>query len=87
MRILNTAERRKEREQQRVLGERITIPEFEIVSCPTVRLSEVRLRRFDVIERMRSYVAEAMRQACERTIFEEGEAIPAAVLPTIHREP
>lgn len=82
MRILNTADRRK---QQRVLGERVTVPEFEIVSCPTVRLTAIRRRRFDVIERMRKYVAGAMRTAFERTIFEEKPVKP--VLPTIHREP
>jgi hypothetical protein len=34
-----------------VRGDRVTIPEFEIVSNPTVRIREVRQRRFNVIER------------------------------------
>jgi hypothetical protein len=34
-----------------VHGDRVTIPEFEIVSNPTVRIREVRQRRFNVIER------------------------------------
>jgi hypothetical protein len=32
-------------------GDRVTIPEFEIVSNPVVRIREVRQRRFNVIER------------------------------------
>lgn len=34
-----------------VRGERVTIPLFEIVSNPTVRIAEVRQRRFNVIDR------------------------------------
>lgn len=34
-----------------VRGDRVTIPEFEIVSNPIVRIREVRQRRFNVIER------------------------------------
>lgn len=34
-----------------VRGDRVTIPEFEIVSNPLVRIREVRQRRFNVIER------------------------------------
>lgn len=34
-----------------VRGDRVTVPEFEIVSNPTVRIREVRQRRFNVIER------------------------------------
>lgn len=77
MKLLNTAERNK-----RVLGERVMLPEFEIVSCPTMRLSEVRLKRFDIIERVQAYVADAIRKAFERTIFEEHET-----MPVIRREP
>jgi len=34
-----------------VRGDRVTIPEFEVVSNPLVRIREVRQRRFNVIER------------------------------------
>jgi len=34
-----------------VRGDRVTVPEFEIVSNPLVRIREVRQRRFNVIER------------------------------------
>lgn len=37
--------------ESRVFGDRITVPEFEIYSNPTVRIAEVKLRRFNVIDR------------------------------------
>ena len=37
--------------ESQVRGERVTVPTFEIVSNPTVRIREVRMRRFNVIER------------------------------------
>lgn len=36
---------------EKVFGERVTIPEFELYSNPTVRISEVKQRRFNVIDR------------------------------------
>ena len=37
--------------ESRVFGDRVTIPEFEIMSNPTVRIAEVKRRRFNVIDR------------------------------------
>lgn len=37
--------------ESRVFGDRITVPEFEIYSNPTVRIAEVKRRRFNVIDR------------------------------------
>lgn len=37
--------------ESRVFGDRVTVPEFEVVSNPTVRIAEVRRRRFNVIDR------------------------------------
>ena len=37
--------------ESRVFGDRVTVPEFELVSNPTVRIREVKLRRFNVIDR------------------------------------
>lgn len=37
--------------ESRVFGDRITVPEFELYSNPTVRIAEVKRRRFNVIER------------------------------------
>jgi hypothetical protein len=37
--------------ESRVFGDRVTIPEFELYSNPTVRIAEVKRRRFNVIDR------------------------------------
>lgn len=37
---------------EKVFGERVTIPEFELYSNPTVRISEVKQRRFNLIDRL-----------------------------------
>ncbi len=37
--------------ESRVFGDAVIVPQFEIVSNPTVRISEVRRRRFNVIDR------------------------------------
>lgn len=37
--------------ESRVIGDRVTVPEFEIVSNPVVRIREVKQRRFNVIDR------------------------------------
>lgn len=36
----------------RVFGQRLTIPAFEIVSTPTIHISEVKRRRFNLIDRV-----------------------------------
>jgi hypothetical protein len=37
--------------ESRIFGERVVVPEFELYSNPTVRINEVRRRRFNVIDR------------------------------------
>lgn len=37
--------------KDKVFGERVTIPEFEIVSNPTIRIDDVKRRRFNLIDR------------------------------------
>lgn len=37
--------------ESQVRGDRVTIPEFEVVSNPVVRIREVKMRRFNVIDR------------------------------------
>jgi len=37
--------------ESRVFGDRVTVPEFEIFSNPTVRIAEVKRRRFNIIDR------------------------------------
>jgi hypothetical protein len=36
--------------ESRVFADRVTVPEFEVISNPTVRIAEVKRRRFNVIE-------------------------------------
>lgn len=37
--------------ESRIFGDRVTVPEIELASNPTVRIAEVRRRRFNVIDR------------------------------------
>jgi hypothetical protein len=37
--------------ESRVFGDRVTVPTFELFANPTVRISEVRRRRFNVLDR------------------------------------
>src|SRR5690606_13348184 len=37
--------------ESRVFGDRVVVPTFELYANPTVRISEVRRRRFNVIDR------------------------------------
>lgn len=37
--------------ESQVRGDRVTVPEFEVVSNPVVRIREVKMRRFNVIDR------------------------------------
>lgn len=37
--------------ESRAFSDRVSVPEFEVVSNPTVRIAEVKRRRFNVIDR------------------------------------
>jgi len=58
--------------ESRVFGERITVPEFEIFSNPTVRISEVKRRRFNVIDR-------AVQKARQEIMAQEDANVFAAL--------
>ena len=58
--------------ESRVFGDRVTIPTFELASNPTVRISEVRRRRFNVIDR-------AVQKARQELMAQEDANIFAAV--------
>ena len=36
---------------KRVFGNRVTVPEFEIYSNPTIKISDIASRRFNIIDR------------------------------------
>ncbi len=58
--------------ESRVFSERITAPEFEVVCNPTVRIHEVRRRRFNVIDR-------AVQKARQEIMAQEDANIFAAI--------
>ena len=58
--------------ESRIFAERVTVPEFEIVSNPTVRIHEVRRRRFNVIDR-------AVQKARQEIMAQEDANVFAAL--------
>jgi hypothetical protein len=58
--------------ESRVFGERVTVPEFEIFSNPTVRIAEVKRRRFNVIDR-------AVQKARQEIMAQEDSNVFAAL--------
>jgi len=55
--------------ESRVFGDRVTIPEFEVVSNPTVRIAEVRRRRFNVIDRAQQKARQEIQAHEDANIF------------------
>lgn len=55
--------------ESRVFGDRVTVPEFEIVSNPTVRISEVKRRRFNVIDRAQQKARQEIQAQEDANIF------------------
>ena len=58
--------------ESRVFGDRVTVPTFELFSNPTVRIAEVRRRRFNVIDR-------AVQKARQEIMAQEDANIFAAI--------
>lgn len=58
--------------ESRVFGDRVVIPEFEIFSNPTVRIAEVKRRRFNVIDR-------AVQKARQEIMAQEDANVFAAL--------
>lgn len=58
--------------ESRVYGDRVVIPEFEIFSNPTVRIAEVKRRRFNVIDR-------AVQKARQEIMAQEDANVFAAL--------
>jgi hypothetical protein len=55
--------------ESRVQGDRVLIPEFEIVSNPTVRIAEVKRRRFNVIDRAQQKARQEIQAQEDANIF------------------
>ena len=58
--------------ESRVLGDRVVVPEFEIFANPTVRIAEVKRRRFNVIDR-------AVQKARQEIMAQEDANVFAAI--------
>src|SRR3984957_5775480 len=58
--------------ESRVFGDRIVVPEFELFSNPTVRIAEVKRRRFNVIDR-------AVQKARQEIMAQEDANVFAAL--------
>jgi len=58
--------------ESRVFGDRVTVPTFELYANPTVRISEVRRRRFNVIDR-------AVQKARQEIMAQEDANVFAAI--------
>lgn len=55
--------------ESRVFGDRVSIPEFEIVSNPTVRIAEVKRRRFNVIDRAQQKARQEIQAQEDGNVF------------------
>lgn len=55
--------------ESRVFGDRVTVPTFEIASNPTVRIAEVRRRRFNVIDRAQQKARQEIQAQEDSNIF------------------
>lgn len=58
--------------ESRVFGDRVVVPTFELFSNPTVRISEVRRRRFNIIDR-------AVQKARQEIMAQEDANVFAAI--------
>lgn len=55
--------------ESRVFGDRVTVPTFEIASNPTVKISEVKRRRFNVIDRAQQKARQEIQAQEDTNIF------------------
>jgi hypothetical protein len=55
--------------ESRVFGERITVPEYELFSNPTVRWKEVKSRRFNVIDRAIQKASQEIQAQEDANVF------------------
>jgi len=55
--------------ESRIQGDRVIVPEFEVVSNPTVRISEVKRRRFNVIDRAQQKARQEIQAQEDTNIF------------------
>ncbi len=67
--------------ESRIQGDRVTVPEFEIVSNPTVRIAEVKRRRFNVIDRAQQKARQEIQAQEDANIFAALDSASGNVAP------
>ena len=55
--------------QTKIVGERVMVPVFEIAANPTIKLREVKIRRFNIIDRIQVRTRQFMQEAEDATII------------------
>jgi hypothetical protein len=55
--------------ESRVFGDRVSIPEFDIVSNPTVKMAEVKRRRFNIIDRAQQRARQEIQAQEDANVF------------------
>lgn len=55
--------------QTKIIGERVMVPVFEIAANPTIKLREVKIRRFNVIDRIQVRTRQFMQEAEDASII------------------
>lgn len=76
--------------QSKIVGDRILIPVFEIAANPTVKLREVKIRRFNMIDRIQVRTRQFMQEAEDAAIINmldtasilENTAVPVSTSAT-----
>lgn len=70
--------------ESRVFGDSITVPEFEIVSNPTVRIAEAKRRKFNVLDRAVQKARQEIQAAEDAAVFAAFDA--AATLDNVAQD-
>jgi len=65
----------KSAHQNRVFGGRVMMPTFEIAANPTIRISDVKRRRFNVIDRAAQSARQQIQADEDKEIFKALESI------------
>lgn len=55
--------------ESRIMGDRVNVPEFEIAANPTIRIAEVRRRRFNIIDRIQQKARQEIQAQEDANIF------------------
>jgi hypothetical protein len=71
----------KQEEELILQGRRIQVPLFEITSNPTIPITEIRDRRFNLIERAQEQASQQIAGEIDRTILQELDSFASSSGP------